>query len=85
MLVEGCLVTQENVELFLSSVYKQLQQMENKNASVVQTIDNQVRIRTRCFLSSVLLGYGPNTREALDFWSNDVRFSGGHINTVRMS
>ena len=35
-------MTQENVELFLSSVYKQLQQMENKNASVVQSIDNQV-------------------------------------------
>ncbi|CAB4040635.1 KICSTOR complex SZT2, partial [Paramuricea clavata] len=41
VLVEGCLVTQDNVELFLSSVYEQLQQMENKNAGVVQTISHQ--------------------------------------------
>ncbi|XP_028404501.1 KICSTOR complex protein SZT2-like [Dendronephthya gigantea] len=41
VLVEGCLVTQDNVESFLSSVYEQLQQMENKNASVLQAINNK--------------------------------------------
>lgn len=51
-------MTQGNVESFLSSVYEQLQKMENKNASVVQTINNQVKYNIRIYILSILQSVG---------------------------